>query len=60
MKNQALFSSKDKIEKIKMSSAVIFIWRFRVKFQSFQLKMSKVEMVLMRGYNIWKINENYS
>ena len=29
MKNQALFSLKDKIIKIKMSSAAIFIWRFK-------------------------------
>ena len=28
MKNQALFSSKDK-KKIKMSSAAIFVWRFK-------------------------------
>ena len=27
MKNQALFSSKDKSKKIKMSSAAIFVWR---------------------------------
>ena len=26
MKNQALFSSKDKSKKIKMSSAAIFVW----------------------------------
>ena len=29
MKNQALFSSKDKSKKIKMSSAAIFVWRFK-------------------------------
>ena len=29
MKNQALFSSKDKSKKIKMSSAVIFVWCFK-------------------------------
>ena len=29
MKNQALFSSKDKSENIKMSSAAIFVWRFK-------------------------------
>ena len=29
MKNQALFSSKDKSKKIKMSSAGIFVWRFK-------------------------------
>ena len=29
MKNQALFSSKDKSEKIKMSSAAIFVWHFK-------------------------------
>ena len=28
MKNQALFSSKDKSKKIKMSSAAIFVWGF--------------------------------
>ena len=28
MKNQALFFSKDKSKKIKMSSAAIFVWRF--------------------------------
>ena len=28
MKNQALFSSKDKSKKIKMSSAAIFVWHF--------------------------------
>ena len=30
MKNHALFSSKDKSKKIKMSSAAIFVWRLRV------------------------------
>ena len=30
MKNQALFSSKDKSKKLKkMSSAAIFVWRFK-------------------------------
>ena len=29
MKNQALFSSKDKNKKLKMSSAVVFDWRFK-------------------------------
>ena len=29
MKNQDLFSSKDKRKKIKMSSAVIFVWHFK-------------------------------
>ena len=29
MKNQALFSSKDKSKKIKMSSAAILVWRFK-------------------------------
>ena len=29
MKNQALFSSKDKSKKIKMSSAAIFVRRFK-------------------------------
>ena len=29
MKNQALFSSKDKSKKINMSSAAIFVWRFK-------------------------------
>ena len=29
MKNQTLFSSKDKSKKIKMSSAAIFVWRFK-------------------------------
>ena len=29
MKNQDLFSSKDKSEKNKMLSAAIFIWRFK-------------------------------
>ena len=29
MKNQALFSSKDKSKIIKMSSAAIFVWRFK-------------------------------
>ena len=29
MKNQALFSSREKNEKIKMSSAAIFVWRFK-------------------------------
>ena len=28
MKNQALFSSKDKSKKNEMSSAIIFVWRF--------------------------------
>ena len=31
MKNQALFSSKDKSKKIKMSSGAFFVWRFRLK-----------------------------
>ena len=29
MKNQALFSSKGKSKKIKLSSAAIFVWRFQ-------------------------------
>ena len=29
MKNQALFSWKDKSKKIKMSSAAIFVWPFK-------------------------------
>ena len=29
MKHQALFSSKDKIKKNKVSSAAIFIWRVK-------------------------------
>ena len=29
MKLQALFSSKDKSKKNKVSSAVIFVWRFK-------------------------------
>ena len=29
MKNQALFSSQDKCNKIKMLSAAIFVWRFK-------------------------------
>ena len=29
MKNQVLFSSKDKSKKIKMSSAAILAWRFK-------------------------------
>ena len=32
MKNQALFSSKDKSQKIKMSSAAVFAWHFRVNY----------------------------
>ena len=31
MKHQALFSSKDKSKKIKVSSAAIFVWRFKGK-----------------------------
>ena len=30
MKNQALFSLKDKRKKLKMSSAAFFVWRFKV------------------------------
>ena len=33
MKNQALFSLKDKSKKIKVSSAAIFVWRFKVKLK---------------------------
>ena len=29
MKNQAIFSSKDKSKKIKILSAAIFVWRFK-------------------------------
>ena len=29
MKNQALFSLKDKSKKLIMSSAAIFVWRFK-------------------------------
>ena len=29
MKDQALFSSKDKMKKIEMSSAASFVWRFK-------------------------------
>ena len=29
MKNQALFSSKDKSKKIEMLSSAIFVWRFK-------------------------------
>ena len=32
MKNQALFSLKDKRKNIKMSSAAILIWCFKVKY----------------------------
>ena len=31
MNNQALFSSKDKNKKFKMSSAAIFVWHFKGK-----------------------------
>ena len=31
MKNQALFSSKDRRKKIKMTSAAIFAWHLRIK-----------------------------
>ena len=31
MKHQALFSSKDKAKKNKVSSAAIFVWRFKGK-----------------------------
>ena len=31
MKNQVLFSSKDKRKKIKMSSAAIFVWCFKLR-----------------------------
>ena len=31
MKNEALFSSKDKSEKIKMSSAAIYVFRLRLR-----------------------------
>ena len=34
MKNQALFSSKDKSKTIKMSSAAIFVGALRVQCQS--------------------------
>ena len=30
MKHQVLFSLKNKSEKIKVSSAAIFVWRFKV------------------------------
>ena len=30
MKNQALFSSKDKSKKIKMSFAAVLVWRLKV------------------------------
>ena len=29
MKHQALFSSEEKSERIKVSSAAIFVWRFK-------------------------------
>ena len=33
MKNLAFFSSKDKSKKL-MSSAVIFVWRFKLKYRN--------------------------
>ena len=42
MKNQALFSSKKiKIKKFKMSSAAIFVWRFK---DIMVIRQSKVQL----------------
>ena len=43
MKNQALFSSKDKSKKIKMSSAAVFVWRFKGLKHFIQLKIQRLE-----------------
>ena len=36
MKYQAIFSSKDKSKKMKVSSAAIFVWRFKGKSNIFE------------------------
>ena len=51
MKNQALFSSKDKKKKkkkknIKMSSAAIFVWRFKAKLPTFNNEVSQYDVLL--------------
>ena len=45
MKNQAFFSSKDKSEKIKMSSAAIFVWRFKGYYD-----VSKQALTSLNGF----------
>ena len=37
MKHQTLMSSKDKSKKIKVSSATILVWRFKVHIGSFPM-----------------------
>ena len=39
MKNQALFSLKDKSKKLKVSSAAIFVWRFKGYYLRYQIFM---------------------
>ena len=39
MKYQAIFSSKDKSKKMKVSSAAIFVWRFKGKSNTFETWM---------------------
>ena len=42
MKNQGLFSSKDKSKKISMSSAAIFVWRFKGKYARMRPNFAKL------------------
>ena len=48
MKHQALFSSKDKSKQIKVSSAAIYVWCFKGRFEKQQCLMqsSRSERVL--------------
>ena len=41
MKNQALFSSKDKSKKIKMLSPAIFVWHFKGKEEKMKTNTAK-------------------
>ena len=42
VKNQALFSSKDKSKKIKMPSAAIFVWRFKGKVSGYTFRRNNL------------------
>ena len=45
MKHQALFSSKDKRKKFKMSSAAVFVWRFKVVICGKCINLNKITKI---------------
>ena len=56
MRNQALLSSKDKSKKIKMSSAAIFVWRYKLLKYSY---FPYVRTIISRRFGtLSKISQN--